>query len=75
MIVFIQVLVIVALLQVNIILVAKVKPIVKDTAEEVKEVVEEVMHPKEDDPEYRKWVQILNNIDSYDGTGKGQIKL
>ena len=75
MIVFIQVLIIVALLQVNIILVAKVKPIVKDTAEEVKEVVEEVMHPKEDDPEYRKWVQILNNIDSYDGTGKGQIKL
>ncbi|MFA7136793.1 MAG: hypothetical protein WC125_13190 [Bacteroidales bacterium] len=75
MIVFIQVLIIVALLQINIILVAKVKPIVKDTAEEVKEVVEEVMHPKEDDPEYRKWVQILNNIDSYDGTGKGQIKL
>jgi hypothetical protein len=75
MIVFIQILIIVALLQVNIILAAKVKPIVKDTAEEVKEVVEEVMHPKEDDPEYRKWVQILNNIDSYDGTGKGQIKL
>ena len=75
MIVFIQVLIIVALLQINVILVAKVKPIVKDTADEVKEVVEEMMHPKEDDPEYRKWVQILNNIDSYDGTGKGQIKV
>lgn len=75
MIVFIQILIIVALLQVNIILVAKVKPIVKDTADEVKEVVEEKMHPKEADPEYQKWLTILNNIDAYDGTGKGQIKV
>jgi hypothetical protein len=75
MIVFIQVLIIVALLQVNIILVAKVKPIVKDTADEVKQTVDRVVHPAEPDPEYQKWLKILDNIDSYDGTGKGQLKI
>jgi len=73
--VVIQVLIIVALLQVNIILAAKVKPIVKDTADEVKHTVDRVVHPAEPDPEYQKWLKILDNIDSYDGTGKGQLKI
>ena len=75
MILAIEILVIVALVQINVILYAKSRPAVKDAVDEVKEAVEEKMHPKEDDPEYMKWVQILNNIDSYDGTGKGQIKI
>ena len=75
MIVFIQILIILALIQVNIILAAKVKPVVKDASDEVKQTVDRVVHPAEPDPEYQKWLKILDNIDSYDGTGKGQLKI
>ena len=75
MILAIEILVIVALVQINVILYAKARPVVKDATSEVKEAVEQRMHPKEADPEYQKWLKILDNIDSYDGTGKGQLKI
>jgi len=75
MIILIQVLIILALVQVNVILFAKARPVVKDATSEVKEAVEQRMHPREPDPEYQKWLKILDNIDSYDGTGKGQLKI
>ena len=75
MIILIQVLIILALVQVIVILFDKARPVVKDTVGEVKEAVEQKVHPKEADPEYQKWLKILNNIDAYDGSGKGQIKV
>lgn len=75
MIILIQVLIILALVQINVILFDKARPVVKDATSEVKEAVEQRMHPKEADPEYQKWLTILNNIDVYDGSGKGQMKV
>lgn len=75
MIIAIQILIITALVLVNVILFDKARPVVKDATSEVKEAVEQRMHPKEADPEYQKWLTILNNIDVYDGSGKGQMKV
>lgn len=75
MIIAIQILIITALVLVNIILLDKAKPVIKDAAEDVQEAVQEIVHPKEPDPEYKRLLTILDNIDKYDGSGKGQVKI
>ena len=75
MIIAIEILIITALILVNLLLLDRVRPVVKKTVTEVKDTVKDIVHPPIKDPEYEKWVKIMQNIDAYDGSGKGQIKI
>ena len=75
MIIAIEILIITALILVNLLLLDRVRPVVKKTVTEVKDTVKDIVHPPTKDPEYEKWVKIMQNIDAYDGSGKGQIKI
>ena len=75
MIIVIEILIITALVLINILLLAKVRPIVKDTVEGIAETVSEAVNPKEPDAEYERLQKVLQNIEAYDGSGKGQAKI
>lgn len=69
MILIIEILLIVALAQANVLLFKRTKPVITEVMQDLKETVTGESEP------IGVYAQILKNIDSYDGSGRGQVRV